>query len=102
MVREISLGEYVPSYTFYDSVGITVGIYIKEFNFKMIFIRQVNITEYMQGRAKRVYHMTVMLDTIAQAVNITGQDDNKEDNNQNQENDVSVESDKSHRGENRK
>lgn len=27
-------GEYVPSYTFYDSVESPVGIYIKEFNFK--------------------------------------------------------------------
>lgn len=39
------------------------------------------------------------VDTIAQVVNITGQDDNKEDNNQNQENDVSVESDKATGGE---
>lgn len=53
-------GEYVPSYTFYDSVESQSEYTLKN-SILMIFIRQVNITEYMQGRAKRVYHMTVML-----------------------------------------
>ena len=79
-------GEYVPSYTFYDSVESQSEYTLKN-----------SILNAGQGEACVSYDGYV--DTIAQVVNITGQDDNKEDNNQNQENDVSVESDKATGGE---
>ena len=91
-------GEYVPSYTFYDSVESQ-----SEYTLKNSILNDIYPTgEYYriyagQGEACASYDGYV--DTIAQVVNITGQDDNKEDNNQNQENDVSVESDKATGGE---
>lgn len=91
-------GEYVPSYTFYDSVESQ-----SEYTLKNSILNDIYPTgEYYriyawQGEACVSYDGYV--DTIAQVVNITGQDDNKEDNNQNQENDVSVESDKATGGE---
>ena len=91
-------GEYVPSYTFYDSVESQ-----SEYTLKNSILNDIYPTgEYyriyaVQGEACVSYDGYV--DTIAQVVNITGQDDNKEDNNQNQENDVSVESDKATGGE---
>ena len=68
-------GEYVPSYTFYDSVESQ-----SEYTLKNSILNDI----YPTGEYYRIY---------------AGQDDNKEDNNQNQENDVSVESDKATGGE---
>lgn len=86
-------GEYVPSYTFYDSVESQ-----SEYTLKNSILNDIYPTgEYYRiyaGQGEACVSYDGYVDTIAQVVNITGQDDNKEDNNQNQENDVSVESDK--------
>lgn len=91
-------GEYVPSYTFYDSVESQ-----SEYTLKNSILNDIYPTgEYYRiyaGQGKACVSYDGYVDTIAQVVNITGQDDNKEDNNQNQENDVSVESDKATGGE---
>ena len=87
-------GEYVPSYTFYDSVESQ-----SEYTLKNSILNDIYPTgEYYRiyaGQGEACVSYDGYVDTIAQVVNITGQDDNKEDNNQNQENDVSAESDKS-------
>lgn len=86
-------GEYVPSYTFYDSVESQ-----SEYTLKNSILNDIYPTgEYYRiyaGQGEACVSYDGYVDTIAQIVNITGQDDNKEDNNQNQENDVSAESDK--------
>lgn len=91
-------GEYVPSYTFYDSVESQ-----SEYALKNSILNDIYPTgEYYRiyaGQGEACVSYDGYVDTIAQVVNITGQDDNKEDNNQNQENDVSVESDKATGGE---
>lgn len=91
-------GEYVPSYTFYDSVESQ-----SEYTLKNSILNDIYPTgEYYRiyaGHGEACVSYDGYVDTIAQVVNITGQDDNKEDNNQNQENDVSVESDKATGGE---
>lgn len=91
-------GEYVPSYTFYDSVESQ-----SEYTLKKSILNDIYPTgEYYRiyaGQGEACVSYDGYVDTIAQVVNITGQDDNKEDNNQNQENDVSVESDKATGGE---
>lgn len=91
-------GEYVPSYTFYDSVESQ-----SEYTLKNSILNDIYPTgEYYRiyaGQGEACVSYDGYGDTIAQVVNITGQDDNKEDNNQNQENDVSVESDKATGGE---
>ena len=91
-------GEYVPSYTFYDSVELQ-----SEYTLKNSILNDIYPTgEYYRiyaGQGEACVSYDGYVDTIAQVVNITGQDDNKEDNNQNQENDVSVESDKATGGE---
>ena len=91
-------GEYVPSYTFYDSVESQ-----SEYTLKNSILNDIYPTgEYYSiyaGQGEACVSYDGYVDTIAQVVNITGQDDNKEDNNQNQENDVSVESDKATGGE---
>ena len=91
-------GEYVPSYTFYDSVESQ-----SEYTLKNSILNDIYPTgEYYRiyaGQGEACVSYDGYVDTIAQVVNITGQDDNKEDNNQNQENDVSVESDKTTGGE---
>mgnify|MGYP000769718520 FL=1 len=91
-------GEYVPSYTFYDSVESQ-----SEYTLKNSILNDIYPTgEYYRiyaGQGEACVSYDGYVDTIAQVVNITGQDDNKEDNNQNQENDVSVESDKATSGE---
>lgn len=91
-------GEYVPSYTFYDSVESQ-----SEYTLKNSILNDIYPTgEYYRiyaGQGEACVSYDGYVDTIAQFVNITGQDDNKEDNNQNQENDVSVESDKATGGE---
>ncbi len=91
-------GEYVPSYTFYDSVESR-----SEYTLKNSILNDIYPTgEYYRiyaGQGEACVSYDGYVDTIAQVVNITGQDDNKEDNNQNQENDVSVESDKATGGE---
>lgn len=91
-------GEYVPSYTFYDSVESQL-----EYTLKNSILNDIYPTgEYYRiyaGQGEACVSYDGYVDTIAQVVNITGQDDNKEDNNQNQENDVSVESDKATGGE---
>ena len=91
-------GEYVPSYTFYDSVESQ-----SEYTLKNSILNDIYPTgEYYRiyaGQGEACVSYDGYVDTIAQLVNITGQDDNKEDNNQNQENDVSVESDKATGGE---
>ena len=91
-------GEYVPSYTFYDSVESK-----SEYTLKNSILNDIYPTgEYYRiyaGQGEACVSYDGYVDTIAQVVNITGQDDNKEDNNQNQENDVSVESDKATGGE---
>lgn len=91
-------GEYVPSYTFYDLVESQ-----SEYTFKNSILNDIYPTgEYYRiyaGQGEACVSYDGYVDTIAQVVNITGQDDNKEDNNQNQENDVSVESDKATGGE---
>ena len=91
-------GEYVPSYTFYDSVESQ-----SEYTLKNSILNDIYpIGEYYRiyaGQGEACVSYDGYVDTIAQVVNITGQDDNKEDNNQNQENDVSVESDKATGGE---
>lgn len=91
-------GEYVPSYTFYDSVESQ-----SEYTLKNSILNDIYPTgEYYRiyaGQGEACVSYDDYVDTIAQVVNITGQDDNKEDNNQNQENDVSVESDKATGGE---
>ena len=91
-------GEYVPSYTFYDSVESQ-----SEYTLKNSILNDIYPTgEYYRiyaGQGEACVSYDGHVDTIAQVVNITGQDDNKEDNNQNQENDVSVESDKATGGE---
>ena len=91
-------GEYVPSYTFYDSVESQ-----SEYTLKNSILNDIYPTgEYYRiyaGQGEACVSYDSYVDTIAQVVNITGQDDNKEDNNQNQENDVSVESDKATGGE---
>ena len=90
-------GEYVPSYTFYDSVESQ-----SEYTLKNSILNDIYPTgEYYRiyaGQGEACVSYDGYVDTIAQVVNITGQDDNKEDNNQNQENDVSVESDKATTG----
>lgn len=90
--------EYVPSYTFYDSVESR-----SEYTLKNSILNDIYPTgEYYRiyaGQGEACVSYDGYVDTIAQVVNITGQDDNKEDNNQNQENDVSVESDKATGGE---
>lgn len=90
--------EYVPSYTFYDSVESQ-----SEYILKNSILNDIYPTgEYYRiyaGQGEACVSYDGYVDTIAQVVNITGQDDNKEDNNQNQENDVSVESDKATGGE---
>ena len=90
-------GEYVPSYTFYDSVESQ-----SEYTLKNSILNDIYPTgEYYRiyaGQGEACVSYDGYVDTIAQVVNITGQDD-KEDNNQNQENDVSVESDKATGGE---
>ena len=90
-------GEYVPSYTFYDSVESQ-----SEYTLKNSILNDIYPTgEYYRiyaGQGEACVSYDGYVDTIAQVVNITGQDDNK-DNNQNQENDVSVESDKATGGE---
>lgn len=90
--------EYVPSYTFYDSVESQ-----SEYTLKNSILNDIYPTgEYYRiyaGQGEACVSYDGYVDTIAQVVNITGQDDNKEDNNQNQENDVSVESDKATGGE---
>lgn len=91
-------GEYVPSYTFYDSVESQ-----SEYTLKNSILNDIYPTgEYYRiyaGQGEACVSYDGYVDTIEQVVNITGQDDNKEDNNQNQENDVSVESDKATGGE---
>ena len=91
-------GEYVPTYTFYDSVESQ-----SEYTLKNSILNDIYPTgEYYRiyaGQGEACVSYDGYVDTIAQVVNITGQDDNKEDNNQNQENDVSVESDKATGGE---
>lgn len=91
-------GEYVPSYTFYDSLESQ-----SEYTLKNSILNDIYPTgEYYRiyaGQGEACVSYDGYVDTIAQVVNITGQDDNKEDNNQNQENDVSVESDKATGGE---
>lgn len=91
-------GEYVPSYTFYDLVESQ-----SEYTLKNSILNDIYPTgEYYRiyaGQGEACVSYDGYVDTIAQVVNITGQDDNKEDNNQNQENDVSVESDKATGGE---
>lgn len=91
-------GEYVPSYTFYDSVESQ-----SEYTLKNSILNDIYPTgEYYRiyaGQGEACVSYDGYVDTMAQVVNITGQDDNKEDNNQNQENDVSVESDKATGGE---
>lgn len=91
-------GEYVPSYTFYDSVESQ-----SEYTLKNSILNDIYPTgEYYRiyaGQGEACVSYDGYVDTIAQVVYITGQDDNKEDNNQNQENDVSVESDKATGGE---
>lgn len=91
-------GEYVPSYTFYDSVESQ-----SEYTLKNSILNDIYPTgEYYRiyaGQGEACVSYDGYVDTIAQVVNITCQDDNKEDNNQNQENDVSVESDKATGGE---
>lgn len=91
-------GEYVPSYTFYDSVESQ-----SEYTLKNSILNDIYPTgEYYRiyaGQGEACVSYDGYVDTIAQVVNITGQDDNREDNNQNQENDVSVESDKATGGE---
>ena len=91
-------GEYVPSYTFYDSVESQ-----SEYTLKNSILNDIYPTgEYYRiyaGQGEACVSYDGYVDTIAQVVNITGQYDNKEDNNQNQENDVSVESDKATGGE---
>lgn len=91
-------GEYVPSYTFYDSIESQ-----SEYTLKNSILNDIYPTgEYYRiyaGQGEACVSYDGYVDTIAQVVNITGQDDNKEDNNQNQENDVSVESDKATGGE---
>ena len=91
-------GEYVPSYTFYDSVESQ-----SEYTLKNSILNDIYPTgEYYRiyaGQGEACVSYDGYVDTIAQVVNKTGQDDNKEDNNQNQENDVSVESDKATGGE---
>lgn len=91
-------GEYVPSYTFSDSVESQ-----SEYTLKNSILNDIYPTgEYYRiyaGQGEACVSYDGYVDTIAQVVNITGQDDNKEDNNQNQENDVSVESDKATGGE---
>lgn len=91
-------GEYVPSYTFYDSVESQ-----SEYTLKNSILNDIYPTgEYYRiyaGQGEACVSYDGYVDTIAQVVNITGQDDNKEDNNQNQENDVSVGSDKATGGE---
>ena len=91
-------GEYVASYTFYDSVESQ-----SEYTLKNSILNDIYPTgEYYRiyaGQGEACVSYDGYVDTIAQVVNITGQDDNKEDNNQNQENDVSVESDKATGGE---
>lgn len=91
-------GEYVPSYTFYDSVESQ-----SEYTLKNSILNDIYPTgEYYRiyaGQGEACVSYDGYVDTIAQVVNITGQDDNKDDNNQNQENDVSVESDKATGGE---
>ena len=91
-------GEYVPSYTFYDSVESQ-----SEYTLKNSILNDIYPTgEYYRiyaGQGEACVSYDGYVDTLAQVVNITGQDDNKEDNNQNQENDVSVESDKATGGE---
>lgn len=91
-------GEYVPSYTFYDSVESQ-----SEYTLKNSILNDIYPTgEYYRiyaGQGEACVSYDGYVDTIAQVVNITSQDDNKEDNNQNQENDVSVESDKATGGE---
>ena len=91
-------GEYVRSYTFYDSVESQ-----SEYTLKNSILNDIYPTgEYYRiyaGQGEACVSYDGYVDTIAQVVNITGQDDNKEDNNQNQENDVSVESDKATGGE---
>lgn len=91
-------GEYVPSYTFYDSVESQ-----SEYTLKNSILNDIYPTgEYYRiyaGQGEACVSYDGYVDTIAQVVNITGQDDNKEDNNQNQENDVSVDSDKATGGE---
>lgn len=91
-------GEYVPSYIFYDSVESR-----SEYTLKNSILNDIYPTgEYYRiyaGQGEACVSYDGYVDTIAQVVNITGQDDNKEDNNQNQENDVSVESDKATGGE---
>jgi len=88
----------VPSYTFYDSVESQ-----SEYTLKNSILNDIYPTgEYYRiyaGQGEACVSYDGYVDTIAQVVNITGQDDNKEDNNQNQENDVSVESDKATGGE---
>lgn len=90
--------EYVPSYTFYDSVESQ-----SEYTLKNSILNDIYPTgEYYRiyaGQGEACVSYDGYVDTIAQVVNITGQDDNKDDNNQNQENDVSVESDKATGGE---
>lgn len=91
-------GEYVPSYTFYDSVESQ-----SEYTLKNSILNDIYPTgEYYRiyaGQGEACVSYDSYVDTIAQVVNITGQDDNKEDNNQNQENDVSEISDKATGGE---
>lgn len=91
-------GEYVPSYTFYDSVESQ-----SEYTLKNSILNDIYPTgEYYRiyaGQGEACVSYDSYVDTIAQVVNITGQDDNKEDNNQNQENDVSEASDKATGGE---
>lgn len=92
------VGEYVPSYTFYDSVESQ-----SEYTLKNSILNDIYPTgEYYRiyaGQGEACVSYDSYVDTIAQVVNITGQDDNKEDNNQNQENDVSEASDKATGGE---
>ena len=91
-------GEYVPSYTFYDSVESQ-----SEYTLKNSILNDIYPTgEYYRiyaGQGEACVSYDGYVDTIAQVVNITGQDDNKDDNTQNPENDVSVESDKATGGE---
>ncbi len=91
-------GEYVPSYTFYDSVESQ-----SEYTLKNSILNDIYPTgEYYRiyaGQGEACVSYDSYVDTIAQVVNITGQDDNKEDNNQNQKNDVSEASDKATGGE---
>lgn len=91
-------GEYVPSYTFYDSVESQ-----SEYTLKNSILNDIYPTgEYYRiyaGQGEACVSYDSYVDTIAQVVNITGQDDNKEDNNQNQENAVSEASDKATGGE---